>query len=247
MEIGTAPCIAGLFFGLNSKNMSALQESEIIGLIYAEYEGDQDTWSATSDEYLTARRYCKAAIMRWEYEPGVLWPELFKRLSSAADGDKTTNDSDYTYTCPTDMRLPPKGDDQASDYVWLDNTPYVVFPLSKIQQLKTSNDNWCFFTGNPKDGFTLNFNPNLTIAAGQTISYDYYKQATYFTAPTSTTEISNPLYIVHYVLSRFYKNDGLSGESTQEMQIAEQMIDQMKENSFVVIDDELSDNAGFGR
>ena len=45
-------------------------------------------------------------------------------------------------------------------------------------------------------------------------------------------------FIVHYVLR---KNDGLSGES-QEMQIAEQMIEKWKKN---VIDDEL--NAGFGR
>lgn len=227
--------------------MAALTESEILDLVYSMYESDQDTWAATSDEYLTARRYCKAAILRWEYEPGVLWTQLYKRLSSAADGDKTTNASDYSYACPTDMRLPPKGDDQSPDYVWLNDTPYMVLPVSKVQQMQTSQDNWCYFTGSQKDGFTLIFNHNLTIIAGLTIEYDYYKQASYFTAPTSTTEMENPMFIVHYVLSRFYKNDGLSGESTQEMQIAEQMIEQMKENAFVVIDDELSNNAGFGR
>jgi len=227
--------------------MAALTESEILDLVYSMYESDQDTWAATSDEYLTARRYCKAAILRWEYEPGVLWTQLYKRLSSAADGDKTTNASDNSYACPTDMRLPPKGDDQSPDYVWLNDTPYMVLPVSKVQQMQTSQDNWCYFTGSQKDGFTLKFNPNLTIIAGLTIEYDYYKQASYFTAPTSTTEMENPMFIVHYVLSRFYKNDGLSGESTQEMQIAEQMIEQMKENAFVVIDDELSNNAGFGR
>ena len=227
--------------------MAALTESEILDLVYSMYESDQDTWAATSDEYLTARRYCKAAILRWEYEPGVLWTQLYKRLSSAADGDKTTNASDYSYACPTDMRLPPKGDDQSPDYVWLNDTPYMVLPVSKVQQMQTSQDNWCYFTGSQKDGFTLKFNPNLTIIAGLTIEYDYYKQASYFTAPTSTTEMENPMFIVHYVLSRFYKNDGLSGESSQEMQIAEQMIEQMKENAFVVIDDELSNNAGFGR
>lgn len=227
--------------------MAALTESEILDLVYSMYESDQDTWAATSDEYLTARRYCKAAILRWEYEPGVLWTQLYKRLSSAADGDKTTNASDYSYACPTDMRLPPKGDDQSPDYVWLNDTPYMVLPVSKVQQMQTSQDNWCYFTGSQKDGFTLKFNPNLTIIAGLTIEYDYYKQATYFTTTTSTTEMENPMFIVHYVLSRFYKNDGLSGESTQEMQIAEQMVEQMKENAFVVIDDELSNNAGFGR
>ena len=54
------------------------------------------------------------------------------------------------------------------------------------------------------------------------------------------------MYIVHYVLSRFYKNDGLTGESTQEMQLAEQMVEQMKENTFVIVEDSLND-FGFGQ
>jgi hypothetical protein len=223
----------------------AITESEIIDLVYSLYEGDQDTWASTSDEYLTARRYAKAAILRWEYESGVLWPQLYKRLSSASDGDKTTSVGDYTYTCPADMRLPPKGDDKTPDYVWIDSLPFVVYPLSKVQQLKNSQGNWCYFTGNQKDGFTLNFNPNITLPAG-TLTYDYYKQATYYTTPTSTTEMENPMYIVHYVLSRFYKNDGLTGESTQEMQLAEQMVEQMKENTFVIVEDSLND-FGFGQ
>lgn len=223
----------------------AIQESEIIDLVYSMYEGDQDTWAATSDEYLTARRYSKAAILRWEYESGVLWKELFTSLSKASIGDKTTSVGDYTYTCPTDMRIPPKGDEFTPDYVWVDNTPYIVVPVSKVQQLKTSGDNFCYFTGNTKDGFTLNFNPNITMVAG-TLAYDYYKTATYFTATTSSTEMENPMYLVHYILARFYKNDGLSGEATQEMQIAEDMLNQMKENAFVILEDSLN-NAGFGQ
>jgi len=220
--------------------LSPQTESNLVDIIYSEYENDDDTWSATSAEYLTARRLCKAAIMRWEYLEGTRWPELFVKLEDAADGDTTTTAGDFEYACPTNMRIPP----QVGDYVRINGVVFPVVPLTKIQTLTDNQDKFCYFTGNPSVGYTLNINPNVTLSTGDTIAYEYYKNATYFTTTTSSTEMSNPMFIVHFVLHKLYRNDGLLNESREELQIAENILQEMRADA-QVIDEDISE-VGFG-
>lgn len=228
--------------------MSTLQEQEIMDQVYSLYESDNDTWNPTDSEYLTARNYSKAAIRRWEYYEGTKWPQLWSALSDAVDGDKTTSEGVYDYNCPTNMRLPP----QDGDYVRLVNSSnvssyFVIVPHTKVQQLDNNSDQFCYFTGNAKTGYMLHFNPKVTMAGGQTIKYEYYKQATYFTTTTSTTEMDNPFFIVHYILARLYKNDGLIAEANQEMQVAEGLLAEMKSDITEIIEDDLDGSGdGFG-
>jgi hypothetical protein len=227
--------------------LAPLTESDLIDQIYSDYENDNTTWASTSAEYLTVRRYCKGAILRWEYLEGTRWKELYTKLSAAADGTKTITAGTYTYGCPTDMRTPP----QQGNYVRLINAGnssyYEVLPLSKVEQMDDASGKFCYFTGNPELGFTLNINPEKTLATGDTIAYEYYRNATYFTATTSVTEMSNPFFIVHYALSRLYKNDGLLNESREELQVAETLLTEMKSDNFDVITDGVSeDGTGFG-
>lgn len=228
--------------------IAPLTESNIMDLIYSAYENDDSTWSATSAEYLTARNLTKAAIMRWAYIEGGAWAELFSTLTAAADGTKTTTAATYTYGCPTDMRVPP----QPEDYVRIVNSGgassyYRVIPHSKVQQIDDINDRLCWFTGNPKLGYTLNINSGVTLTTGDTITYEYYKNPTYFTTTTSTTEMSNPYFIVHYVLYRLYKSDSLLAEAREELQMAEDLLDEMKAmNTSIITDDRSGDVGGFG-
>lgn len=223
--------------------ISPLTESEIIDQIYSTYEVDDTTWSSSDAEYLTARRLCKASIMRWEYLEGVRWNELFTTLTAAADGTKTTTAGTYTYGCPTDMRVPP----QPEDYVRINGEYYQVIPLSKVQQMKLSTDRFVYFTGSPKLGYTMNVNPNLTLTTSHVIEYEYYKTATYFTTPSSTTEMANPFFIVHDVLSKLYRGDGLLTESRDELQIAENLLQEMKaEATELITDNTTGDVDGFG-
>lgn len=223
--------------------ISPLTESEIIDQIYSTYEVDDTTWSSSDAEYLTARRLCKASIMRWEYLEGVRWNELFATLTAAADGTKTTTAGTYTYGCPTDMRVPP----QPEDYVRINGEYYQVIPLSKVQQMKLSTDRFVYFTGSPKLGYTMNVNPNLTLTTSHVIEYEYYKTATYFTTPSSTTEMANPFFIVHDVLSKLYRGDGLLTESRDELQIAENLLQEMKaEATELITDNTTGDVDGFG-
>lgn len=218
-------------------------ESNLIDFIYSNYETDNTTWGSGDAEYLTARRLCNAAIMRWEYLEGVRWNELFTTLTSASTGTKTTTAGDYDVTCPDDMRVPPRPD----DYVRINNEPFIVKPLSKVQQLTDSEDQFVYFTGNPKLGYTLNINPQLTLVTGNTIKYEYWRNATYFTATTSVTEMANPMFIVHDVLSKLFRADGLLTESRDELQIAENLLQEMKAENFEVITDIVDGSAdGFG-
>jgi hypothetical protein len=190
--------------------MAALTEQEILNITYFLYETDDAGWDTTSAEYLSGRAFANAAIKRWENYQNTVWNELWTTLTASTQTVptlvKTLTASTYTYTCPTDFRRP-------SSWVrTLDaNNVETVWEVVKPQQIATlgeSHDNFCYFTGNTKSGYTLNFNPEVTLTTGHTINYEYYKNATQFAAITDTTEVPDPYYIVYYVLARFLKNDG---------------------------------------
>lgn len=219
--------------------MATYTESELIDIIYSKKEGDNTTWGATDTEYLTARRLLNAGVMRWELLEGTRWKELYKKLSSASDGTKTCTAGDYDVTCPTDMRYPP----EKGSYVRVGGEDAPVISVFEVEQYRDSAASYCYFTGNDKDGYTLNFNPNMTLVTGAAIDYMYYKSATKFTATTSTTEMKNPMFLVHYVLADLYQNDE---SSSPDKNISETMLAEMKAENMEVVGDAIGDAEGFG-
>lgn len=226
----------------------ALTEENIIDIVYAMYEGDDDGWETTSDEYLAARKYANAAIARWEHYDNTTWRELWGALTAAADGDKTLTAGDYSYDCPTNFIRP-------GSWVRTGSTPTYWQVLSPSElanhDLASDKNYFCYFTGNPKDGYDLNFNNNITLTTGDTIYYEYYKSASTFTATSSTTEMADPYFIVYYILYRMLKNDGedYSEEYAQAADILENMrVANM--SGFAHIPDQIlesiSANEGFG-
>lgn len=232
--------------------LPTLTENSILNIVYALYEGDTDNWGTTSDEYLSSRVYANAAINRWEFYEQTNWHELWGTLTAAADGTKTTTAGTSAYICPTNMIKP-------SSYVRTvdgssNSTYWDVVPLSRVPSLiKDTSYYFCYFTGNIKDGFTLNFNPNIGLTTGHTINYEYYKVASTFTATTSTTEMSDPYFIVYFVLSRLYENDGEDGRASKAFQESETRLENMRTNNIIHlegvqdnIESSLSDMGGFG-
>jgi hypothetical protein len=195
--------------------MSALTENEIMDIVYTLYETDNTGWDTDSAEYLSGRAFGNAAIRLWERYKNSVWSDLWSTLTAAADGTKTLTAGTYAYTCPTNFRRP------ASWVRTVDTngaaTMWEVIKPQRVAELVDSQENWCYFTGSVKDGFTLHFNSEITLTTGDTINYEYYKTATLFTAITSTTEVSDPYFIVYYILARFLKNDGEDyGEEKQQ-------------------------------
>jgi len=223
--------------------MATLTETQILGIVYSLKEGDDDGWDVTSEEYLSGRKYCNAAIARWEYYDNTKWRELWTTLTAAADGDKTT-DGTNVYDCPTNFRFP-------SSWVRINDVHYEVVTPNRLAELSDSDAYFCYFSGSDKDGHKLNINPRIALGTGDTIEYEYYKSASTFTTTTSTTEMSNPYFIVNSVLSQFIKLDG--EDNIQELQQADEFLEQMKidnESGFFGVPDPLnetiSNNSGFG-
>ena len=231
--------------------MAALTENDIIDIVYSLYGGDDaDGWATTDDEYLVARKYANDAIFRWEFYDNTKWNELWTDLTSASDGTKTLTAGTWDYSCPSDMRYPASwvrtiGVNSSSVTFWR------VIPVEKSADYADSTDKVCWFTGSIKDGFTLNFNPKVTLTTGDTIKYEYYKQATTFSSSTDTTEMSDPYFIVYWILQRFLKNDG--EDNSQELQEADIRLEQMRTVNLSglfgmkdAIDEPIGMNSGFG-
>jgi hypothetical protein len=223
--------------------MATLTEENILDIVYALKEGDDDGWDTDSAEYLVGRKYCNAAITRWEFYDNVKWRELWTTLTAASDGDKTT-DGTSQLDCPTNFLSP-------SSWVRVGGEFWQVVSPSRIAELADSTSKFCYFTGSKKDGFKLNFNPKITMTTGDTVEYEYYKTASTFTTTTSTTEMSNPYFIVSSVLAHFIKLDG--EDNIQELQQSDEFLEQMKTDNESglygvpdLLNETITNNSGFG-
>lgn len=224
----------------------AKNEESIINDVYYLVEVDSEPWTETDDEYLTARGLANIAINRWQKYENTTWNELITNLTDSdvlLGGDKVTVDATYSYDCPSDFVRP----------VSLVRIGSELFDVKKPQQLaelSQSMTNWVYFTGNPKDGYDLHINPNLTVTAGNVIEYEYYKSPSTFSSKTSETEMADPYFIVYFVAAHM----GDEGINPDYFQMAEARLEQMRSENmsslYGVSDNILStsdSNDGFGQ
>ena len=184
------------------------------------YEADETPPTSDQEDYAVWTSLFNIAANLWENEEGVLWKELFVKLADAANGDKTVTADDFSYALPADFRFP------ASGYVWLGTAPnataYKVIKQEEVQLYENDTGNWCYFLMDTTP--TLEFNPQLNLTTGDTISYMYYKNATKLTTGTDTFEMSDPMFMIYYALAELKKEEGdLSAQA-----IASQKLEAMK-------------------
>lgn len=179
---------------------------------------------AGSEDYLIWADLFNTAINIWENEEGMTWQQLFTNLSKASDGDKVTTTSN-SYVLPSDFNFP------NSAYIYLGNgvnkTPYKVIKPQDIQLYANDTSNWCYFLLDSSP--TLEFNPNLTMTAGQTISYNYYKYASAVSTGTDKFDMSDPGYCIYYALSELKKEEG----DATALPIANQKLEAMRTKDFM--------------
>uniref|UniRef100_A0A6M3IGL7 Uncharacterized protein n=1 Tax=viral metagenome TaxID=1070528 RepID=A0A6M3IGL7_9ZZZZ len=201
-----------------AKIISDLDDS--IDFINTLLELDSTAPSEGDEDYTVWMNLLNVAVNLWEWEEGMLWKELYVQLSDAADGDKTTEADTYEYDCPTDFRFP------NSSFVWLgtgtNKTAYKVIDITDLQLYENNKGNWCYFIVGATS--TLNFNPNLTVEAGDTISYNYYKDATALTTGADTFDMADPMFAVYYALAELTKEEG----NAEALNIAAQKLEAMK-------------------
>lgn len=181
---------------------------DIYQAFYSLFRADADVPASTEDEYIVGMRLANEAINHWANFDGTYWKELFTTLQDNAQTlpvlVKTITTGTTAYDAPTDFQ-------EAGGYVRvLDSSGNIVqkYPIidSSEVQFKSQDGTYCYFTGNKKDGYTLNLNPAPPSSLnGLNFDYDYYKQPSTFTTGTDVSEMSDPYFIVHRMLAQQFR------------------------------------------
>lgn len=209
-----------------------MTENEIFDQVYSLYSGDVDYWATDSDEYALLRQYSRAGIDRWRYYERTDWKELFTSLADASTGRKVV--SGFTASCPDDFV-------RNTGFVFIGSKKFTPVSPAKASTLIGATSTWefCWFTGSAKTGFTLHINPSAQISNGDTIEYPYYRKPTYFSTTTDVTEMSDPFFLVYFILSRLYKNDGEG--FADEFNKAEAILEQMRTTNMSGVEEVADD------
>lgn len=168
-----------------------MQFDEIFEAYYTLYRAESETPDTSDDEYIVAMRLANEAIQRWANYDGTYWKELF------AQGTLSSVSGTNTYTAPSDMQ-------EVGGFIKLGMTSVrIVDPQEK--QFQGDMGNYVFFTGNPGNGYTLNFNRGVTVDGVNNITFTYYKKPDLITAGTDIPEMSNPYFMVHRMLAQRFR------------------------------------------
>lgn len=193
---------------------------DILKMTHRKAEGNVDYPTSGEDDYTLRLGLINDYISVWEREEGTLWNELWKVASFASTGATS-----YALSSSVaDMRFP-------GGYVEVVDTSgaslyWDVIPVEEVR-LKTNNgDRYCYFTGDPQNGFTLYFNTNQ-YPSGGTIKFPYYKKANWLANASDKPEMSDPMYLVHAVTSDLKSSDD-PGESDKQWQLAQSRLRAMK-------------------
>lgn len=178
---------------------------DLFQAFYTQYRAEVDVPSSTDDEYTIGMRLANEAINHWASYDSTYWKELFTTRVESGDGDSTITTADKQYDAPEDMQ-------EAGGFVKvLDGNSKTVqsYPIidPSDAQFKSDNSTYCYFTGDPSNGYVLNLNPSPPSSLnGKTLEYAYYKKPTEFTTGSDVTEMSNPYFIVHRMLANRFRS-----------------------------------------
>jgi len=180
--------------------------TNIFEMYYRLYRAEATVPTSTDDEYTIAISLVNEAISRWANYDGVYWKELFTTaLTTVGSGAVTTITSGTTgYAAPDDMR-------EAGGFVKLkdsDGLTKQTYPIIDPQdgQFKDDLGTYCYFTGDPANGFVLHLNPTPDAALdGLDIDYVYYKKPTELATGSDVTECPNSMFLVHRMLANRFR------------------------------------------
>ena len=176
----------------------------IFSAYYQQYRADSDVPTSADDEYTVGLSLANEAINRWENYDGNYWRELFETHQANGTGTQTVTTGTTSYTAPTNFK-------EAGGFIKVVTASgglKKAYPIINVEQVQSQNDSavYCYFKGNPKDGYTFNLNPAPTAELnGLDIDFTYYKKPTLFTIGTDVTELADPYFIVHRMLASQFR------------------------------------------
>lgn len=175
---------------------------------------EEDTPDSTDDEYIVGIRLANEAINRWANYDATKWRELY--VSASLDSLSGTN----TYAAPADMQ-------ELGGYVSLGSSKLPIVQPHEAQ-FNGSQGNYAYFTGDPNNGFTLNFNRDVDVTGTGNIHFVYYKKPTLITTGTDVPEMADPYFIVHRMLAQRLRPEENYGSYQIALRDSENALKQMK-------------------
>lgn len=184
---------------------TALTFDDIFTAYYSQFRADSDIPTSTDDEYTVGLRLANEAINRWANYDNTYWKELWTNLQSASTGAVTTiTTGTQTYAAPTAF-LEAGGNVKVLDTGGGILQAYPIIDPHEVQ-FQDTDAVYAYFTRAVTGLYTLHINPEPTSNLnGKSIDYDYYKTPTFFTTGASTTEMSDPYFIVHRMLASQFR------------------------------------------
>jgi hypothetical protein len=172
---------------------------------YFQYRVEAVTPPVTDDEFTIFVGLANEAINRWSNYDNTYWKELFDTAQIDGTADLVIAANTIQYAAPSNMR-------EAGGFIKIyDSSTGATLrriPIIEPQeaQFKADLSLYCYFTGDPNNGFTLNINPEPdNVIVGQPFDYIYYKQPTLLSSPSDTTEMSEPYFIIHRALANRFR------------------------------------------
>lgn len=183
-----------------------MTQDELFAAYYLQYRTEADTPNSEDDEYIVFTGLANEAINRWSNYDNTFWKELWQTLVLSGDGDQQLIAGQNEYECPDDMRI-------AGGKIRIFNSEGRTvkrIPIIEPQDVQFQSDmaNYCFFTGDPNNGFTLTINGDITPEMdGLNMNYVYYRKPDLFARSSGNDlpQMSQPYFIVHRALANRFR------------------------------------------
>jgi hypothetical protein len=170
--------------------------------IAVQYTNSTDTPVFNDDDWNLRTALINSAISYWESQENVEWNQLW---TNGGTTPTTVTASTTSYALPTSFR-------KCGDYVRIilpsgsKATIELIDPKDRDTYINTPT-NKAYITGKP-GAYVLNtlWTPATGDAyTGGTWDIDYYKYATSLSAASDIPDMSNPMFIVHYVVAKLFQ------------------------------------------
>ncbi len=193
--------------------------TEVMNMIHIKYDFNVEYVEAGSDDYGVRLALVNDKINMWENEDGILWRELFTKIT-----DRFTDEATFPVT---DLILP-------ANRILSDGNYYEYISPELLQEQEKMSPGQLMFTITGGDT-TKELNVP-TERANEEFEFYYYKKALQYVDGTETEalEMADPYFAIYAVVSELFLDDGDTEKAGVAMQIATQKLDGMKSKNAAV-------------
>lgn len=198
--------------------MAGITFSQLFGIYYTLYRGEDSPPATTDPEWVIAIRLYNNALMRLVAMDDTKWNFLYGTLQGSSQVSpalvRTLASSTTSYTAPTDMAEP--GGQLSYVDLSSNRSNYPIIQPHEVQ-IQNKQNKYGYFTGDQQTGWVLHTNPvPTTTEVGFGIDYVYYKKPTLLISATADGTVEtgasviaggDPAYYYNHMLANRWRPD----------------------------------------